>query len=82
MSVDLLQPMLDAGLSSTSGKRDAQEAVVRFLVGDLRELGLRVGPDPRDHNPFHAAVWGVKKGARKRLVRLFEWVERPDDVVA
>ena len=81
MSVDLLQPMLDAGLPPTGRKGQAHEAVVRLLVRDVREIGLQVGSDPLDTNPYHAAVWGVKEGARKRLMKVYEWVEKPDDVV-
>jgi len=79
--VDLLQPMLDAGLPSTGRKGQAHEAVVRLRVQDLREIRLQVGPDPLDTNPFHAAVWGVKGGARKRLMKVYEWVDKPNDVV-
>lgn len=59
MSVDLLQPMLDAGLSPIDRKGDRYEAIVRLRVRDLRSIGLQVGPDPIGTNPFHAAVWGV-----------------------
>jgi hypothetical protein len=82
MSVDLLQPILDAGLSPTDRKGDKYEAIVRLRVWDLRSIGLRVGPDPLPTNPFHAAVWGIKESARKRLMRLYEWVDKPDDVVS
>ena len=82
MSVDLLQPMLDAGLPPTGGKGAKHEAVVRLRVGELRRIGLRIGPDPRDTNPFHAAVWGVKKGTKTKILKLCEWVDKPDDVVA
>jgi hypothetical protein len=51
-------------------------------VRELRAIGLQVGSDPRDINPFHAAVWGVKETVRKRLVKLYEWVDKPGDVVS
>jgi hypothetical protein len=82
MSVDLLQPILDAGLSPTDRKGDKYEAIVRLRVWDLRSIGLQVGPDPLPTNPFHAAVWGIKESARKQLMRLYEWVDKPDDVVS
>jgi hypothetical protein len=81
MSVDLLQPMLDAGLSPTDRKGDKYEAIVQFRVRNLRSIGLQVGPDPLPSNPFHAAVWGVKEGRRKRLIKLYEWLDKPNDVV-
>jgi hypothetical protein len=81
MSVDLLQPMLDAGLSPIDRKGDKYEAVVRLQVRGIREVGLKVGPDPQPDNPFHAAVWGIREGARKKLLKRFEWVDKPDDVV-
>jgi hypothetical protein len=81
MSVDLLQPILDAGLSPIGIREDKYEASVRLRVADLRGLGLQVAPDPMPGNPFHAAVWGVKEGAGKRLVKLCEWVDKPEDVV-
>ncbi len=82
MSVDLLQPMLDAGISPTDRKGDKYEAIVKLRVADLRQLSLLVGPDPRPSNPFHAAVWGIKKDtAKKNLRKLSEWVDKPEDVV-
>lgn len=73
--------MLDAGLSPIDRKGNRYEAIVRLRVQDLRSIGLQVGPDPLDTNPFHAEVWGIKEGARKRLAKLYEWVDKPDDVV-
>ena len=45
--------------------RHAAGAVLR--TGDLRSLGLRVGPDPQDEDPYHAAVWDVKDRHRKKI---------------
>jgi hypothetical protein len=81
MSVDLLQPMVDAGLSPTDRKGDKYEAIVQLRVRDLRSIGLQVGPDPLPSNPFHAAVWGVKEATRNRVIKFYEWLEKPDDVV-
>jgi hypothetical protein len=81
MSVDLLQPILDAGLSPIDMREDKYEASVRLRVADLRSLGLRVGPEPIRANPYHASVWGVTKGAGRHLVKLCQWVDKPDDVV-
>lgn len=82
MSVDLLQPMLDAGLPHTGRKSEKHEAVVRLRVQDLRDVGLQVGSDPLDSNPFHAGVWGVREAASKQLMKLYEWVDKPGDVIS
>jgi hypothetical protein len=81
MSVDLLQPMQDAGISPIDRKGDKYEGIVRLRVRDVRSIGLKVGPDPLDINPFHAEVWGVKESARKQLAKVYQWVDKPVDVV-
>lgn len=81
MSVDLLQPMLDDGLSPSGRKPADHEAVVRLKIGDLRNLGLKVGPDPgKNDDPYHAGVWGVERQHRKKIRELSAWVEKPPDV--
>ena len=83
MSVDLLEQMRMAGISPVDKKGAKFEAIVRLRVGSIRTMGLRVGTDPRHENPFHAAVWGIKKGrTKKQLLKLCEWLDKPDDVIA
>jgi hypothetical protein len=67
MSVDLEQSIIDAGA-------DPKEYVlqppfigaVRFIVGQLRNLGFRVGFDPLPTNPHHGEVWGTFNGSNKK----------------
>jgi hypothetical protein len=56
-------------------------ALVRLPVGELRRLGLQVGVDRNDDNPYHVQVWGIKKNHRTKILRLAEWVIRPDDAI-
>ena len=81
MSVDLLKPMLDDGLPPVGRKLADHEAVVRLKVGDLRDLGFKVGPDPGNKNdPYHVGVWGVKSRHREKIRDMAEWVDKPADV--
>ena len=74
--------MVDAGLSPTDREKgDKYQAIVQLRVRDLRSIGLQVGPDPLPSNPFHAAVWGVKEATRNQVIKFYEWLEKPDDVV-
>jgi hypothetical protein len=57
MSVDVEQPMLDAGLHSTHYAFRAGKGVVRITAAKARELHLRVGPEPIPDNPHHGGVW-------------------------
>jgi hypothetical protein len=82
MSADLMQPMLDDGLSPT-GRKEAHraEAAVRLRVGALRTLGLRVGRDPgKTGDPYHVNVWDVQKRHRGKIRDIAEWIDKPDDV--
>jgi hypothetical protein len=81
MSVDILQPMLDDGITPADRKGEKYEAIVKLQVADLRGLGLQVGPDPMPDNPYHTGVWRVTGGVGKRLAKLCQWVDKPDDVV-
>ena len=81
MSADLLRLMLADGLSANGRMRECHIGVVKLKVGLLRELGLKVGRDPMPDNPYHVGVWGIKNTLRKKLLGIFEWVEKPDNVV-
>jgi hypothetical protein len=81
MSTEILDWILNDGLSPIERKPQDHEAIVTFKVDDLRRLGLLVGHDPIDDvNPYHAAVWGVKRALQKRLLEIFEWLDKPPDV--
>lgn len=87
MSVDILKLIEEANLNP-------QEYVttpvftgsVCFSAQDARALGLRVGYDPLEENPYHGEVWGpadrpqrFTKGEKRALARASEWfVEIPD----
>ena len=83
MSVDLLQPMVDAGLSPTDRKGDKYEAIVQLRVRDLRSIGLQVGPDPLPSDRFSRSRLGSKGSNEKPSGQsnFYEWLEKPDDVV-
>lgn len=50
-----------------------------LTVGEVRELGLGVCPDPIGGNSRHALIQGKKTGSRKnRLARLSRWIELPE----
>lgn len=87
LSVDLQRLIEEAGL-------DAREYVtsprwigsIRFVAGELRAEGFRVGFDPITGsgeyvNPFHGEVWGAFTRAQiTRLSRICEWFVELDDV--
>jgi hypothetical protein len=81
MSVDILDRLNDDGVNPASRLKSNQEAAVIIRVGDLRQLGLKIGPDPTQNNDkYHASVWGVKGTHRKRIKALSDWLFRPVDV--
>jgi hypothetical protein len=81
MSTEILDLILNDGSSPTERKPRDHEAAVILKVEQLRALGLIVGHDPiEDLNPYHAAVWGVKRGHQKRLLEICEWIDKPPDV--
>jgi hypothetical protein len=58
MSVDIEQPMGDAGLPPTHYAFMAGKGVVRIRVAKARELNFRVGPEPLiPDNPHHGGIW-------------------------
>lgn len=81
MSTEILELMLNDGLSPTERKPQDHEAVVTLNVEALRSLGLMVGHDPIDEvNPYHAGVWGITRALQKRLLQMCEWIDKPPDV--
>lgn len=58
---------------------------VKFNVGELRELGLKVGFDPIvatsqfPANPFHGEIWGVfTRGMKNNLRKIAKWYVEPE----
>lgn len=74
MSVDLVQLMEAAGAAETCKVPPGFGAVV-VMVGDARDLALKVGPDPVPTNEFHGQVWGVTKKKRSTIHSIVkEWL--------
>lgn len=82
MSVDLWSKLLELGIDPESDSYLAEfEVLMTFSVSTLRhELGLEVVSRPITGNAAHCNVLGVKDTARKPLLRLADWLRRPDDV--
>lgn len=57
MSVDLEQPMLEAGLAATHYASLAGKGLVRFAAAVTRSQAFRVGPEPVPGNDYHAGIW-------------------------
>jgi hypothetical protein len=83
MSVDVEQPMLDAGLAQTHYAFKAGKGVVRIIARKARELDMRVGPEPVDCNPHHGGIWEPNPpiGGSQRRKRLGD-LSRSCEVVA
>lgn len=81
MSVDLLDAMLAKGVRPADKAGPDHEAIVKLQIGELRALGLCVGSDPIQDNPFHAGVWGLNSGMRKKIHAFSEWILKPEDIL-
>ena len=81
MSVDLLDAMEADGVQPRDRAGEDHVAIVKLNVGSLRALGLTIGYDPQDENPYHTEVWGVTGGIRKKILCLKEWIFKPDNVL-
>ncbi len=81
MSVDMEDELRTKGVTPDKRMPDDHEAAVLLPAGELRKLGLRVGPGPMlAKDPFHASVWDVKRTHRKKIKALSEWLIKPSDV--
>lgn len=81
MSVNMLSELKKHEVDPATRMPENHEGAVTLRAGDLRELGLEVGPDPGLRNdPYHAAVWGVKSSHRKKIKNLCKWLIKPQDV--
>ena len=59
MSVDIPRLIERAGIDVRSFVINSKySGAVYFVVGDVRNAGLRVGYDPILGNPYHGEVWG------------------------
>lgn len=78
MSVDILDRLQNDNIDPCTRLGIDHEGAVLIRVGSLRELGLKVGPDPTSANdPYHAGVWGVKSSLRKKIKRCCRWLVQP-----
>jgi hypothetical protein len=70
MSVYIEEWMKADGLDPLHYSTEPSHGAVRLNVGELRQLGLKVGWDPDDAPPHHGGVWGIGNGSKgKRRVR-------------
>ena len=81
MSVDMYEEMIAKGVDPESRMPPDHEGAVLIEVAKLRELGLAVGPDPTEDNPFHASAWVVKSTDRKKIKARYKWLIKPPGVV-
>lgn len=82
MSIDIETLMAEHGVDPAQLVDGSIYAgAVRFVVGALRERGLKVGYDPLPDNVCHGEVWGrFSQGDRNHLRRIAEWVVPIDGV--
>lgn len=80
MSVDLERPMVEETGSNMTGLPSPEFGIVRLITGDMRnKLGLKVGSDPKDDNPYHANVWGTKnKKKRSNILAMADMIKKPE----
>jgi len=76
MSVDIQRWMHEDGLNDLYYLPNEAQGATRIRVGDLRELGLKVGWDPDGGHPHHGAVWGVKSTLRRKIARKAETLKK------
>lgn len=68
MSVDIYSLLLRDGKNIAARMPPEHEGAILLWAGCLRQLGLKIGPDPMDAaDPYHACVWGVSRGLAKRI---------------
>lgn len=82
VSVDLERPMVEETGSNMTGLRNPAFGIVRLITGDMRnKLGLKVGSDPKDDNPYHANVWGTKNKKKKRgILAMADTIKKPEGI--
>lgn len=78
MSVAVLDWLQADNIDPRSRLGPSHIGAVLLRAGDLRDLGLIIGPDPTDKkDPYHASVWGVKNKHRKKIRDKSRWVIAP-----
>ncbi len=78
ISVELESRILAAGIEPLSRLPSPAHGAVRLIAGELRRLGLLVGSDPIDGNPYHAQIWGATRQSLRRRIRdLAKWICKP-----
>lgn len=83
MSVDLEESIKRAGLSPMDFVTTPRwTGSVKFVAGELRQEGFKVGFHPLVENPHHGEVWGdFGKAKQRRLQGLARWFVPIDGVV-
>lgn len=77
MSVEIYDKIVADSVKIEDRFSENHAAAVKIRVRFLRDLGLRVGPDPLETNPYHGGVWGVKRRHRNKIVEGSEWIVKP-----
>lgn len=80
MSVDIEKLILAAGLDPREFVASPEfTGAVSFTAEAVRSLGLRIGLEPLETNPYHGEVWGPEerpsrftKGEKRRLLEMCE----------
>lgn len=87
MSIDIEKLIVEGGLDPyeyvTTPKFTGS---VVFSAGAIRDIGLIVGSNPLDENPYHGEVWNpdapnkFTKSQKRRLARACDWYVRISNV--
>jgi hypothetical protein len=74
LSVDLLRPMVEAGIDPAERLTSRRWLGALLLKArDFRKEKLKVGYHPLPHNSFHGEVWGnFSDGCKRRLLTIAE----------
>lgn len=71
--------MLDGGQPERTLQGHDGYGLAAISVGDLREEGFGVIPDPLPDEPNHSLITGCEKRTRRqRLARRAHWLKEPD----
>ena len=80
MSVDIEKLIIEAGLNPYEFVTNPEfTGSVVFLAGAIRQIGLIVGSNPLQENPYHGEVWNCNtpkkftKSQKKKLASACNW---------